>query len=100
MKPSRACSSETSELVPGLRSRGAPIRRSGSGAGRDDAYFRSSRRFTPAASQRPCCLGEWVALVRGAAMNWEPTPFEGVFMARLCQDPIRGELASLVRNDA
>lgn len=26
-----------------------------------------------------------VALVRGAEMNWEPTPFEGVFMARLYQ---------------
>jgi len=38
-----------------------------------------------------------VALVRGAEMNWEPTRFEGVFMAELYRDPIRGELASLVR---
>jgi anti-sigma factor ChrR (cupin superfamily) len=38
-----------------------------------------------------------VALVRGAQMNWQPTPFEGVSMAKLYEDPIRGELASLVR---
>ncbi|HEV8042979.1 MAG TPA: cupin domain-containing protein [Bryobacteraceae bacterium] len=38
-----------------------------------------------------------LALVRGAQMNWQPTSFEGVSMARLYEDPIRGELASLVR---
>jgi anti-sigma factor ChrR (cupin superfamily) len=38
-----------------------------------------------------------VALVRGAQMSWQPTPFEGVSMAKLYEDPIRGELASLVR---
>ena len=38
-----------------------------------------------------------VALVRGAQMNWQPTQFDGVSMAMLYEDPIRGELASLVR---
>ena len=38
-----------------------------------------------------------VALVRGAQMNWRPTQFDGVSIARLYEDPIRGELASLVR---
>ncbi len=38
-----------------------------------------------------------VALVRGAGVNWQPTPFEGVSTARLYEDPVRGELASLVR---
>jgi anti-sigma factor ChrR (cupin superfamily) len=38
-----------------------------------------------------------VALVRGQQMNWQPTPFAGVSTARLYEDPIRGELASLVR---
>jgi anti-sigma factor ChrR (cupin superfamily) len=37
------------------------------------------------------------ALVRGAQLNWQPTSFEGVSMARLYEDPVRGELASLVR---
>ena len=35
--------------------------------------------------------------LRGAQMNWQATPFEGVSMARLFEDPVRGELASLVR---
>jgi anti-sigma factor ChrR (cupin superfamily) len=38
-----------------------------------------------------------VALVRGAQLNWHPTSFAGVSMARLYEDPVRGELASLVR---
>jgi anti-sigma factor ChrR (cupin superfamily) len=38
-----------------------------------------------------------VALVRGAEMNWRPTPFEGVHVARLFEDPISGDLASLVK---
>jgi anti-sigma factor ChrR (cupin superfamily) len=38
-----------------------------------------------------------VALVRDAKRDWHPTPFEGVSIARLYEDPIRGELASLVR---
>ena len=38
-----------------------------------------------------------IALARGDRMNWQPTPFTGVTMARLYEDPIRGELASLVR---
>ncbi|MGD0296187.1 MAG: cupin domain-containing protein [Bryobacteraceae bacterium] len=38
-----------------------------------------------------------VALVRGAHRDWQPTQFEGVSMARLYEDPTRGELASLVR---
>ncbi len=37
------------------------------------------------------------ALVRGRQINWQPTPFPGVSMARLYEDPFRGELASLVR---
>jgi anti-sigma factor ChrR (cupin superfamily) len=36
-------------------------------------------------------------LVRGKEMNWQPTPFTGVSMTRLYEDPVRGELASLVR---
>lgn len=38
-----------------------------------------------------------VALVRGAQLNWQPTSFEGVSIARLYEDPVRGELASLVQ---
>ena len=38
-----------------------------------------------------------VALTRCGQMNWQSTPFEGVSMARLYEDPVRGELASLVR---
>ena len=38
-----------------------------------------------------------VALVRGENLNWQETPFAGVSMARLYEDPIRGELSSLVR---
>ena len=30
-------------------------------------------------------------------MNWEPTGFDGVSLARLYVDPVRGKLASLVR---
>jgi anti-sigma factor ChrR (cupin superfamily) len=38
-----------------------------------------------------------IALVRGARRNWQPTPFTGVSMARLYDDPLRGEIASVVR---
>jgi anti-sigma factor ChrR (cupin superfamily) len=38
-----------------------------------------------------------VALIRGQQMKWRPTPFKGVTMVRLYEDPIRGELVSLVR---
>jgi quercetin dioxygenase-like cupin family protein len=38
-----------------------------------------------------------VALVRGAKMNWQATPFDGVSIARLYEDPDRGDLTSLVR---
>jgi anti-sigma factor ChrR (cupin superfamily) len=38
-----------------------------------------------------------VALVRGANMNWQPTPFNGVSIARLYEDTARGELTSLIR---
>jgi len=38
-----------------------------------------------------------VALVRGKQINWQETPFQGVFIARLFEDPARGELTSLVR---
>ena len=38
-----------------------------------------------------------VALVRGERMNWQATPFPGVSIVRLYEDPIRGELSSLVR---
>ena len=38
-----------------------------------------------------------VALVRGENLNWQETPFAGVSMARLYEDPIRGDLSSLVR---
>ncbi len=37
------------------------------------------------------------ALVRASALQWLPTPFEGVFTATLYADSVRGELASLVR---
>jgi len=37
-----------------------------------------------------------VALVRGAKMNFQPTPFTGVSIARLYEDPTRGELTSLL----
>ena len=37
------------------------------------------------------------ALVRGSQIHWQETPFPGVSMARLYEDPIRGELTSLVR---
>lgn len=37
------------------------------------------------------------ALVRGAKVAWEPGPFIGVSIARLYEDPVRGDLTSLVR---
>lgn len=37
------------------------------------------------------------AMVRGSALQWQPTPFEGVSTATLYADSVRGELASLVR---
>jgi anti-sigma factor ChrR (cupin superfamily) len=36
-------------------------------------------------------------VVRGSALQWRPTPFEGVFTAKLYADSIRGERASLLR---
>jgi len=57
----------------------------------------------PPASVRERLLSETalprgvVALVRGQHVNWQETPFEGVFLARLYEDPARGELTSLVR---
>jgi anti-sigma factor ChrR (cupin superfamily) len=41
-----------------------------------------------------------VALARGAHLEWRPTPFPGVTIAQLYADPVRGELASLVRMSA
>lgn len=38
-----------------------------------------------------------VALVRGSNRNWTATPYDGVSIARLYEDPVRGELASLMR---
>lgn len=38
-----------------------------------------------------------LALVRGRQISWLETPFQGVFMARLYEDSVRGELTSLVR---
>ena len=38
-----------------------------------------------------------MALVRGSQMEWQPSGFDGVFVARLFEDPVRGELASLVK---
>jgi anti-sigma factor ChrR (cupin superfamily) len=37
------------------------------------------------------------ALARGEHLDWRPTPFPGVSMARLFEDPVRGERASLLR---
>jgi anti-sigma factor ChrR (cupin superfamily) len=59
--------------------------------------------FTPPAGLRQRVLAEAVlprgvvALVRGAKMNWQPTEFSGVSIARLYEDATRGELSSLVR---
>ncbi len=38
-----------------------------------------------------------VALARGANLKWHPTPFPGVTAARLYEDPVSGDIASLVR---
>lgn len=38
-----------------------------------------------------------MALLRGEKMNWQPTSFTGVSVARLYEDPVRGDLTSLVR---
>jgi quercetin dioxygenase-like cupin family protein len=38
-----------------------------------------------------------VALVRGTKVNWQATAFTGVSIARLYEDPTRGDLTSLVR---
>ena len=40
------------------------------------------------------------ALVRSGQMKWQPTSFAGVSIAVLHQDPVRGELSSLVRMSA
>jgi len=37
------------------------------------------------------------AVVRGSALEWRPTPFAGVFTAKLYADAVRGERASLLR---
>jgi anti-sigma factor ChrR (cupin superfamily) len=58
---------------------------------------------TPPATLRTRVLSEAVlprgvvALVRGGTLNWQATSFAGVSIARLYEDPVRGELASLVR---
>ena len=38
-----------------------------------------------------------LALVRGENTRWQPTAFAGVSTAKLFEDPVRGELASLIR---
>jgi anti-sigma factor ChrR (cupin superfamily) len=38
-----------------------------------------------------------LALVRGGLLEWRSTSFDGVSVARLYEDPMQGELASLVR---
>jgi anti-sigma factor ChrR (cupin superfamily) len=38
-----------------------------------------------------------MTLARGNQMDWQPTPFAGVSVARLYEDPVRGELASMIR---
>jgi anti-sigma factor ChrR (cupin superfamily) len=78
----------------------AEVRESGDLAVQLAATIPSS---TPPASLRHRILKEAVlprgvaALVRGKQMHWQPTPFPGVTMVRLYVDPVRGELASLVR---
>jgi anti-sigma factor ChrR (cupin superfamily) len=58
---------------------------------------------TPPSSLRQRALNEALlprgvlALVRGKHLNWQETSFAGVSMARLYEDPIRGDLTSLVR---
>lgn len=58
---------------------------------------------SPPAGLRDRVLAEAVlprgvmALVRGGNRNWQSTPFDGVSIARLYEDPVRGELASLMR---
>lgn len=58
---------------------------------------------TPPANLRQRTLSEAVlprgvlALVRGKQIHWQDTPFQGVFMARLYEDSVRGELTSLVK---
>jgi anti-sigma factor ChrR (cupin superfamily) len=57
----------------------------------------------PPASLRNRVLTEAVlprgvaALVRGAKVEWQPAPFTGVSIARLYEDPVSGDLTSLVR---
>lgn len=57
----------------------------------------------PPAALRARVLNEAVlprgvmAFVRGAERNWQPTSYEGVSIAKLYEDPVRGELASLIR---
>lgn len=58
---------------------------------------------TPPSSLRKRVLGEAmlprgvVALARGQQLIWQETPFAGVSMARLYEDPSRGDVTSLVR---
>lgn len=58
---------------------------------------------SPPSSLRDRVLNEAVlprgvaALIRGQKMNWQPTEFTGVSVARLYEDPVRGELTALVR---
>lgn len=59
--------------------------------------------LNPPADLRQRVLSEAVlprgvlALARGKQISWQETPFQGVFMARLYEDSVRGELTSLVR---
>ena len=58
---------------------------------------------TPPTSLRQRVLNEAVlprgvlALVRGKQIHWQETPFQGVFVSRLYEDSVRGELTSLVK---
>ena len=38
-----------------------------------------------------------LALARRENLEWQATAFEGISMARLFEDPVRGEVASLIR---
>ena len=54
----------------------------------------SSARFD---EQRGSAAAWIVLLARGKNLDWQETPLAGVAIARLYEDPVRGELASLVR---
>jgi len=67
------------------------------------ALTKSLPASAPPPSLRQRVLSEAVlprgvlALVRGKQIQWQETPFQGVFMARLYEDSARGELTSLLR---